>query len=51
MSTHRETLKFGVAGAVLALALTGASAVALAQDTEPRATDPAVADARRQADR
>ena len=33
MSTRRETLKFGAAGAVLALALTGASAVALAQDT------------------
>jgi outer membrane protein OmpA-like peptidoglycan-associated protein len=33
MSTHRETFNFGLAGAVLALALTGASAVALAQDT------------------
>jgi outer membrane protein OmpA-like peptidoglycan-associated protein len=33
MSTHRETRKFGVMGAVLALALTGTSAVAIAQDT------------------
>jgi outer membrane protein OmpA-like peptidoglycan-associated protein len=33
MSTPRQTLKFGVAGATLALALTGASAIALAQDT------------------
>jgi outer membrane protein OmpA-like peptidoglycan-associated protein len=33
MSTHRETRKFGVMGAVLTLALTGASAVAIAQDT------------------
>jgi outer membrane protein OmpA-like peptidoglycan-associated protein len=38
MTTHRETLKFGVAkigimGALLALALIGASAVAIAQDT------------------
>ncbi len=38
MTPHRETLKFGVVkfgimGTVLALALTGASAVALAQDT------------------
>jgi outer membrane protein OmpA-like peptidoglycan-associated protein len=38
MTTHHETrkfgaVKFGVMGAVLALALTGASAVALAQDT------------------
>jgi outer membrane protein OmpA-like peptidoglycan-associated protein len=34
MSIHRETFKFGVAGAVLALALTGASAIAIAQDTD-----------------
>jgi outer membrane protein OmpA-like peptidoglycan-associated protein len=33
MCTHREMLKFSVAGAVLALALTGASLVAVAQDT------------------
>lgn len=33
MSTHREMFKFCVVGAVLALALTGASAVAIAQDT------------------
>jgi outer membrane protein OmpA-like peptidoglycan-associated protein len=33
MITYRETLKLGVAGAVLAVALTGASFVALAQDT------------------
>lgn len=33
MSTHRETPKFGLMGAVLALALTGASVAAIAQDT------------------
>jgi outer membrane protein OmpA-like peptidoglycan-associated protein len=33
MSTNREMLKFCVVGAVLGLALTGASAVAVAQDT------------------
>jgi outer membrane protein OmpA-like peptidoglycan-associated protein len=33
MSTHREMLKFGAAAAVLALALTCASAVVRAQDT------------------
>jgi outer membrane protein OmpA-like peptidoglycan-associated protein len=33
MSTHHESLRFGMRGAVLALALTGASAVAIAQDT------------------
>ena len=33
MTTHREMLKFGLMGAALALALTGASAVAIAQDT------------------
>jgi outer membrane protein OmpA-like peptidoglycan-associated protein len=33
MSTHREMLKFGVAGTMLALALTGATVAALAQDT------------------
>jgi outer membrane protein OmpA-like peptidoglycan-associated protein len=32
MTTHREMLKFGLMGAALALALTGASAVAIAQD-------------------
>jgi outer membrane protein OmpA-like peptidoglycan-associated protein len=36
MSTHRETLNFGFAGAVLALALVGANGVALAQDLEQR---------------
>jgi outer membrane protein OmpA-like peptidoglycan-associated protein len=34
MSIHRETLKFGAAAAVLALALTGASVVVRAQDTD-----------------
>jgi outer membrane protein OmpA-like peptidoglycan-associated protein len=33
MSAHREMFKFCVVGAVLGLALTGASAVAVAQDT------------------
>jgi outer membrane protein OmpA-like peptidoglycan-associated protein len=33
MSTHRETLKFGVMAAVVVLALAGASAVTIAQDT------------------
>src|SRR5262249_49541478 len=33
MSTHRETLNLGLAGAVLALSLAGASGIALAQDT------------------
>jgi outer membrane protein OmpA-like peptidoglycan-associated protein len=33
MTTHREMLKFGLMGAALALVLTGASAVAIAQDT------------------
>jgi outer membrane protein OmpA-like peptidoglycan-associated protein len=33
MSTHREIFKFCVVGAVLGLVLTGASAVAVAQDT------------------
>jgi outer membrane protein OmpA-like peptidoglycan-associated protein len=33
MSTHRETLKFGVMGAVVVLALVGANAGAIAQDT------------------
>jgi outer membrane protein OmpA-like peptidoglycan-associated protein len=33
MCTHRKAFKFGVAAAVLALVLTGASAAALAQDT------------------